>query len=121
MKLDVTAVRRGEPRPRSVQIVRACEADAETLIRLTAASFADPEEEVKPRIVQWLQESDQRFYIGKLHDEAIGSLRLLLIPDVSCVYINTFGVIPEYRGRGYGRQILAATIEALLAEKIGRA
>ena len=38
------------------------------------------------------------------------------MPNVSCVYINSFGVLPEYRGQGYGRQILAATIDLLMAE-----
>jgi ribosomal protein S18 acetylase RimI-like enzyme len=99
-----------------VRLERAGDRDAETLIRLTAASFADPVEEVRPRILQWLREPDQRFYVGKLHEEPIGSLRLFVQPDVSCVDIHTFGVLPEYRGQGYGRQILAATIAVLLEE-----
>jgi ribosomal protein S18 acetylase RimI-like enzyme len=115
MELDPAAIRL-DPHPSSVQLERAHDRDAETLIRLTAASFADPDEEVRPRILQWLQEPDQRFYIGKQHEEPIGSLRLFLMPDVSCVYINSFGVLPEYRGMGYGRQILAATIDMLMAE-----
>src|SRR5439155_6574314 len=63
MELDTASIRRG-PHPRSVQLECVDVRDAATLIRLTSASFADPEEEVRPRIIQWLREPDQRFYIG---------------------------------------------------------
>ena len=116
MELDRAALSRRVPQQHSVQLQRASVEDTEALIRLTAASFADPVEKVRPRIVQWLRESNQRFYIANLHEDPIGSLRVLMIPDASCVHINTFGVLPDYRGRGYGRQILTETIDALLAE-----
>jgi ribosomal protein S18 acetylase RimI-like enzyme len=116
MELDRAALSRRVPPQHSVQLQRASIEDTEALIRLTAASFGDPVEQVRQRIVQWLRESSQRFYMAKLHEEPIGSLRVFMIPDASCVSIYTFGVLPDYRGRGYGRQILAETIYALLAE-----
>jgi len=116
MELDRAAVSRRVPQQHSVQLQRASVEDTEALIRLTAASFADPVEEVRPRIVRWLREPNQRFYVAHLLEEPIGSLRVFMIPDASCVHINTFGVLPDYRGRGYGRQILTETIDALLAE-----
>jgi ribosomal protein S18 acetylase RimI-like enzyme len=116
MELDRRAINRQPPHP-SLHLERTGAEDAATLVRLTAASFGDSEEEVRPRIMGWLQQVDQRFYIGRLDGEPIGSLRVFLIPDDSRVFINTFGVIPQYRGRGYGRQILAATIEDLLDEQ----
>jgi ribosomal-protein-alanine N-acetyltransferase len=63
---------------------------------------------------RWLGQSDQRFYVGWLRDEPLGMLRLHLEPK--SVFINSFRVHPERRGRGYGRQILMGVIDRLLAE-----
>ena len=32
------------------------------------------------------------------------------------IYIRGFGIVPERRQRGYGRQLLAATMQLMLAE-----
>lgn len=106
------------PRPPGgpLQLRQAGPADADTLVRLTAAAFGDPPDEVRRRIERWLPEPDQRFYIATLQGEPVGSLRVSLNAGESRVYIATFGVHPERQGRGYGRQILAETIAILRAE-----
>jgi ribosomal protein S18 acetylase RimI-like enzyme len=53
-------------------------------------------------------------FIGWLHDEPIGMLRLHV--GSLTVFINSFRVHPKRRGQGYGRQILMGVIEHLLAE-----
>jgi ribosomal protein S18 acetylase RimI-like enzyme len=115
MQLDPSAIG-SHPRPGPVQLSPAGAQDAELLSRLTAASFDDPIDEVRPRITGWLRQDDQHFYIGRRQEEPIGSLRVHRIQEASCVYVNTFGVLPHYRGRGYGRRILGALIDTLLAE-----
>ena len=49
-----------------------------------------------------------------MQDEPVGMLRLYLEP--SSVFIHSFRVHPECRGRGYGRQILEGVIDQLLSE-----
>ncbi len=116
MELDPAAARTPKPSRDSLQHRRADAEDTELLVRLKAASFGDPVETARRRVEEWLRQPEQRFFIGMLRGEPVGSLRVFLMSENSCVYINTFGVLPECRGRGYGRQILAATIDRLVAE-----
>jgi ribosomal protein S18 acetylase RimI-like enzyme len=114
MVLDVAAISRPKPRQDALQLRPATTEDAGVLASLIAASFGDPEDEVWPRVVQWLQEPSRRFYLATLHDKPIGSLGTSGVGPQ--VYITAFGVLPEHRGHGYGRQMLADTIDLLLAE-----
>lgn len=61
-----------------------------------------PEEEEKRGMTIYLAEKDQRI-IGKVH--------LQLISGIGGIY--GLGVLPEYRGQGYGRAILIMAIEKL--------
>ena len=114
MVLDRAGISRPQPRPDALQLRPATTEDAGMLASLIAASFGDPEDEVWQRVVQWLQEPSRRFYMATLHDKPIGSLGAAGFGPQ--VYITAFGVLPEYRGRGYGRQMLVDTIDLLLAE-----
>ncbi len=53
-------------------------------------------------------------FIGTLNETPIGIIKTSVEGDAASIY--AFGVLPAYRGRGFGRQILAQTVERLLAE-----
>lgn len=50
-------------------------------------------------------------YIAEINNKIIGKVRLELSDDLGGIY--GFGVLPEYRRKGFGRQILTLSIEKL--------
>ena len=62
----------------------------------------------------WLNEADQRLYVGWLGDRAAGMIRLH--QGASSAFLYSFLVHPDLRGRGYGRQILTGILDRLVAE-----
>ena len=114
LELDQAAASRMAPPEGPVKLRPADVRDRDTLVRLSAAAFGDPEDEVRQRVDRGLHEPIQRYFIGMLGDEPIGSIRLSRHdPNV---YITAFGVLPSHRGRGHGRQMLREAIAMLLAE-----
>ncbi|HEY1351405.1 MAG TPA: GNAT family N-acetyltransferase [Ktedonobacteraceae bacterium] len=91
----------------------ATPADLPLLTAITARVFALPEPEVPWYSAARLQEADYEVYVGALDGNVIGKIDIALSTRGGLLY--GFGVQPEYQGRGYGRQILACTIQELLA------
>jgi len=61
-----------------------------------------------------LAHPQHRYYVAVLENVGvIGKLDVSLAEQAGFIY--GFGVLPEYRGRGYGRQLLAYTMQTLLA------
>ncbi len=114
MELDLTAVDRSRPRHAALQLRPADAEDAEVLARLQAASFGDPEEEVRQRVAEGLQLPNRQYFIAILDGEPIGLLRAGRYAGFAD--ITAFGVLPEHRGRGYGRQMLLDVLDILAAE-----
>ena len=78
------------------------------------ATDLDNEERAKSFVTRLFQEDKRPFYIGILGEEPIGCLNL----DETEKEIGIYGFVvrPEYRGRGYGRQILQDVICAIRAK-----
>jgi ribosomal protein S18 acetylase RimI-like enzyme len=99
---------------RPVQLRRAGPVDAELLGRLVAESSGDDPEETLSWVSRDLAKPNHRFDIATLDGNPIGQIRTNFYGEV--IYVTAFGVVPEYRGRGFGRQILEATVRRLIAE-----
>jgi ribosomal protein S18 acetylase RimI-like enzyme len=88
--------------------------DLPALKHITAEAFGMADDEVDWYPVHVLENLARRYYLATLSNVVIGKL------DVSfggqSAFIYGFAVLPEYRGRGYGRQILARTIQELLVQ-----
>jgi ribosomal protein S18 acetylase RimI-like enzyme len=82
--------------------------------RVIALCFGADEAEMKQGMQKHAGNDTRRYYLARLDGVPIGALNLQIDEKGSGIY--GFGVLPEYRGRGYGRQILARTIEYALAE-----
>ena len=107
-----------QPRPAEserIDLRRAGPRDAETLVRVRAEAFGDPEDDARHSIAEHLNDPRERYYLGLLARVPVGALRLTVVEPRA--YIYGFGVLPRYRGRGFGRQILTRAIEDTLAER----
>ena len=115
MVLDPNSIKRPQvSQGQQVQFRRAEATELPILTQLVTRAFDDPEEETASRLATYMQADNQRFYIGLLDGQPIGVLRNASLGEQS--YIATFGVLPPYRGHGYGRQMLLAIVDLLLAE-----
>ena len=117
LELDPAAASRLGFAEGPVRLRPATVRDLDTVARLAAAAFADPEDEVRERVERGMREPIQRYFLGMLDDEPIGTLRVSRHdPNI---YITAFGVLPVYQRRGYGGQMLRAVIAMLLAGNAG--
>jgi GNAT superfamily N-acetyltransferase len=114
MELDPGSIQRPQVQQQQVQFRRAEVGEVPILTYLVSHAFDDPEEETASWIATDMLADNQRFYIGLLEGQPIGALRTVSFGEQ--IDIATFGVLPPYRGRGYGRQMLLAIVDLLLAE-----
>jgi ribosomal protein S18 acetylase RimI-like enzyme len=95
--------------------IRAAGPEAlDTLVRVTAAVFGDPEEQVRLWMSETVTDPTVRCYIGEQNAETVGVARIYFNDGMVGIY--GFGVVPELRGRGYGRQLLQNILDQLQAE-----
>ena len=89
---------------------KASAGDFEALVSILATDLGDVER-AKRFVTRFFQENKRPFYLGTLGEEPIGCLNL----DETEKEIGIYGFVvrPEYRGRGYGRQILEDVIRTI--------
>ena len=83
------------------------------LLHLDALCFGLVEEEVGNRDFDNVYHST---YVAELEGKFIGKIGVLM--EGSDGYIFGFGIKPEYRRRGYGREVLSSTLLKLLSEQV---
>lgn len=92
-------------------------ADLEALAIIQAGSFGDSLEETRHTQSRLLQEPNCYIYIATFGEaavgcgEPVGTLRLHEAQDRIGIY--GFGILPDYRRRGYGRQMLEEAIRTI--------
>lgn len=93
--------------------------DLDALVTIMSGEPGETIEELQVFVIQCFHESNCQIYIATLGEaglgckEPVGCLRLYELPDEIGIY--GFVVRPEYRGRGYGRQMLEETIRSIQA------
>lgn len=94
--------------------------DLDALVMIINEGWQRPENEARESIAFNLQEPDCTVYIARFGGdelscgEPVGCLRVYDFPHEQGIY--GFVVRPDYRGRGYGRQILEEVIRMIQAQ-----
>src|SRR5947209_4957834 len=95
---------------------RAKDSDMDMLIAIRATD-SENEERAREYMKEWFHYPKQYFYIATFPEislgsqEPVGMIRLDEMEQDIAIY--GFVVVPKYRGRGYGRQILEETIRTI--------
>ena len=97
-----------------ISLIKAKNDDLDNINNLNEIFFGDiwkesnmPEEEAKNNIIT---------YLIKLNDNIIGKIKTS--EESNSVYISGFGILPEYRGMGYGKSALIQVLSNLNKDKI---
>jgi ribosomal protein S18 acetylase RimI-like enzyme len=101
-------------RAASLSVRPAGDEDIGALARVLVAAFGGQEERTRRRLVAELREPDARFYVAEAQGTVVASLKVYLGDGRAGIY--AFGVLPEYRRRGYGRELLLRTCNLMAAE-----
>lgn len=104
----------GPPATGAIQLRQAGMEDLDLLVDLQARSFDESEESARAMQLYHLAEAECRVYVALLDAEPIGKIEVIV--EQQGAYVRAFGVLPESRGRGYGRQTLSALIRMMLDE-----
>lgn len=87
--------------------------DKEALISIFATDVGD-EEDARQLVEEFYEAPDQYLYLATFSGKPLGCLRLDYRSDAVGIY--GFVIRPEYRGRGYGRQMLEYIIRRIYDE-----
>ncbi|HLJ36388.1 MAG TPA: GNAT family N-acetyltransferase [Ktedonobacteraceae bacterium] len=88
-------------------------ADADVLAYVSATSFGESERRTKEHLEQDILHPRRRYYLVMLENEPVGCFNLWLGDTVG---IYAFCVLPHYRKRGFGRQMLEQIVRQVRAE-----
>ncbi|WP_171685353.1 GNAT family N-acetyltransferase [Paenibacillus planticolens] len=90
--------------------------DTELLVELNTSGFNMPEDDAREYVNQTITGDKERTWVAELglgeQKEPIAKIGAMIGED-SSGFIYGFCVLPAYRGKGYGRQILSQTIVEL--------
>ncbi|MDD3921776.1 MAG: GNAT family N-acetyltransferase [Eubacteriales bacterium] len=99
-----------------VSLRKATNADAAEITRQNRIYFQDEKDSVEqPGDGVPLPEDEEKrgmtIYLAQKDGQTVGKVNLELIEGAGAVY--GLGILPEYRGRGYGRALLLLAVQAL--------
>ncbi len=97
-----------------VVLRKASNDDAQAIERLNSLCFEEEYNEEKMLIPEEEEKCGMRIYLAEVNHIVIGKIHLEVSSSVAGVY--GFGVLPEYRRKGYGRGILSRAIDLLKEE-----
>lgn len=108
----------------SIIFRKATNADAREIHRQNAIYFGDKlEEEETSDLMEGMiqpEEEEKRgmtIYLAEVDQQVIGKVHIQLSPGIGGIY--GLGVLPEYRGKGYGRATLLKAIDKLKEANAG--
>ena len=93
--------------------------DLEKLARLHMIIFSEYYKDLKAlklRLSKILESRDMEMYMAILGNEAVGVCTVSVESDGT--FIEGFGILPKYRGKGFGREFLNLILKNLLDKKV---
>ncbi len=111
MRLNGKAVNESN---QNISLRKAVKADGEEMQRQNTVFFGDAGSE--PVFIEDEESNRPITYMIELQGKAIGKIRAER--EQASAFISGFGIMPEYRGKGYGRQALNAALSMLNKEGI---
>ena len=99
---------------KSLAVRKAKNCDAEEISRLNSIFFGKPD--VQITYPEEEEKSNRITYLSELNGKIIGKIRIESSNNSS--YIYGFGVLPEYRGKGYGRETLKSALNIIYKNNI---
>jgi ribosomal protein S18 acetylase RimI-like enzyme len=113
MRLDTPA--KVDLPPTELAIAKAAVADAAAIATIVAGDAGFDPTNFGQHVAVNILQPNYRYYIARLHGAPVGTANIQILNGDA--YIYGFVVSAGYRGRGYGRQILAHLIAAIAAER----
>jgi ribosomal protein S18 acetylase RimI-like enzyme len=96
-----------------LRVERMTAADVDAVAHILTRCFGGVEADARPHLATQVASDTHHTYVAWLDTLPISALTLIRGGGEAGIY--GFGVLPEHRGRGYGRQILARVIQLALA------
>lgn len=97
-----------------IKLRRATIEDADVHSHVNNICFHIPVEDAKKCYRDSLHESEIYMYIAEIDGKLIGKIDVAIEEKDTFIYL--FGVLPEYRNIGYGREILALLLQMVAGE-----
>ena len=94
---------------------RARPTDAAAIAEIIAEDTGMDAPLFRQAVASGIETGVRQYYVAKAGDTTIGTINVDVIDGLP--YIYGFVIRPEQRGRGYGKQMLAATIADIVAER----
>jgi ribosomal protein S18 acetylase RimI-like enzyme len=96
-------------------VARGTAADAALIATIIATDAGFDPTNFGQHVAATMRQPTYRYYIARLHEAPVGTANIQILNGDA--YIYGFVVNAEFRGRGYGRQILAYMIAEIAAER----
>lgn len=103
-----------EPTQSDIVLRKATNVDAMEITRQNSIYFGGDAEDAETMLPEEQEKRGLTVYLAVLDGGVIGKVNLQLIGDTGAIY--GLGVLPEYRGKGFGRGILMRAL-AVFSEK----
>lgn len=115
-----TSLQMAEDQPvgERLRITAAATGDIDAIAAAQSAAFGDRARDVRRMIAEDLHAPDLDYYIAWLGEIPVGSLKVYTVPPRAGIY--AFGVVPDYRRRGFGRQFLLRVLSQLATDSYSR-
>jgi ribosomal protein S18 acetylase RimI-like enzyme len=103
------------PLPASqIRLVHVTSANVGQLAHLMALNFGAGEWNREAALAADIARGDGRYFLAEAESQWIGHIGV--VTSATEAYIRAVGIAPEWRGRGYGRQLLAAMVQKLVMD-----